>query len=156
MRFKATMSPSASTTLLVVSCALLFASASAMPISSNHTLRDGKTCALFAGDLPQYCTCADGANAAATLTCSINPLNLDQMSFAALVQPCNSGGATLDLAVHDTKFNVSYAFPEFAAQTKGSVPVPGKSNCRIRAFTDSHCARHFYRCTRPRRRWCLR
>jgi hypothetical protein len=83
-------------------------------------------------------------------------LSLDLMSFAALVQPCRSGGAALGLAVHDTKFNVSYAFPEFADQTKGSVPVPGMCNCRIRAFTDSHCARCLSRCARARRRRCLR
>jgi hypothetical protein len=119
------MFPSASSTLFVVSCALFFASAAAVPILSNHTLIAGKTCPLFAAELPQYCTCTDGADAAATLTCSINPLSLDLMSFTAIVNPCKSGGASLDLSVHDTRFNVSYAFPEFSDETKGSVPVPG-------------------------------
>ena len=119
------MAPFAPTALLAVASAIFIASVSAMPLVSNHTLHGGSTCAIVSASLPTYCTCTDGANAAATLSCSINPLSLDQMSFTGLVQPCNAGGATLDLSVQDTKFKISYAFPEFAAQTNGSIPVPG-------------------------------
>ena len=49
------------------------------------------------------------------------------MSMVGVVQPCNKSGATIDLSVTDTKFNVSYAFPQFDANTNGSIPVPGKA-----------------------------
>jgi hypothetical protein len=69
-----------------------------------------------------------GADNAATLTCSANPMGLDQMSLIGTVQPCNKSGATIDLSVQDTKYNVSYAFPQFDANTNGSVPVPGMNH----------------------------
>jgi hypothetical protein len=116
------MSPS-SATLLAVACAVFIASASAMP------LHGGSTCAILSGSLPQFCTCTDGSDSSASLVCSINPMSLDQMSFTGVVQPCNASGATIDLSVKDTKFNVSYAFPQFAANTNGSVPVPGEHAC---------------------------
>ena len=113
------MSPS-SAALLAVACVVYIASVSAMP------LQGGSTCAILSGSLPQFCACTDGSDFSATLVCSINPMSLDQMSFTGVVQPCNTSGATIDLSVKDTKFNVSYAFPQFAANTNGSVPVPGE------------------------------
>jgi hypothetical protein len=47
------------------------------------------------------------------------------MSFTAIVQPCKKWGATIDLSVQDTKFNISYAFPQFVANKKGFDPIPG-------------------------------
>ena len=91
----------------------------------------GSSCAIIFGDkkLPKFCTCADNADFSATLNCSINPMNLDQLSVIGTVQPCNKSGATINFSVHDTMFDVSYAFPQFAANTHGSDPVPGKQCC---------------------------
>ncbi len=54
-------------------------------------------------------------------------MGLDQMSMIGVIKPCNKSGATIDLSVDDTKFNVSYAFPQFDANTNGSIPVPGNA-----------------------------
>ena len=114
---------------LAVACVVFISCVSALPLS----LLGGSTCSILSGSLPQICTCVDGADNAATLTCSANPMGLDQMSLIGTVQPCNKAGATIDLSVQDTKYNVSYAFPQFDANTNGSVPVPGM-NLDVVAF----------------------
>lgn len=108
-------------------CAALIAIAVAFPVASINALPQlgGSTCAILNGSLPKFCSCADGSDISATLTCSINPMGLDQMSLIGKVQPCNKSGATIDLRVQDTKYNVSYAFPQFDANTNGTIPVPG-------------------------------
>ena len=121
------MSPSSFVTL-AFTCAVLIAAVSAVPVA----VKAGSTCAVLQPGLPSFCTCADGADLAATLTCSMNPMGLDQMTATGSVAPCKSSGATIDLSVKDTKFGVSYTFPEFASNTNGSLPVPGKTS-RLRA-----------------------
>ncbi len=107
--------------------AALAAIATAIPVASTNMLPHlgGSACAILSGSLPKICSCADGSDVSATLTCSINPMGLDQMSLIGKVQPCNKSGATIDLSVQDTKYNVSYVFPQFDANTNGSIPVPG-------------------------------
>jgi hypothetical protein len=122
------MSPSSFVTL-AFTCAVLLATVSAVPV----TVKALTTCAVLQAALPSICTCADGADLAATLTCSINPMGLDQMTATGSVAPCKSSGATIDLSVKDTKFGVSYTFPEFSSNTNGSLPVPGKKS-RLRAL----------------------
>jgi hypothetical protein len=98
---------------------------SALPECESPALVANSTCSILSDSLPKICTCIDGSDNAANLTCSINPMGLDQMSLMGIVQPCNKSGATIDLSVQDTKYNVSYAFPQFVANTNGFVPVPG-------------------------------
>ena len=123
------MSPSV-VAMLAVCAAFIIATVNAIPVASMTARPQlgGSTCAILSGSLPKFCSCTDGSDFAATLSCSINPMALDQMSLIGKVQPCNKSGATIDLSVQDTKFNVSYSFPQFDANTNGSIPVPGNSS----------------------------
>lgn len=115
------MMSATSIAVLAAAFAVFIASATAVPVLG------GSVCAILSGTLPKVCTCSDGSDQSATLSCSVNPMGLDQMSMTGVVQPCNKLGATIDLSVDDTKFNVSYAFPQFDANTNGSIPVPGNA-----------------------------
>jgi hypothetical protein len=123
------MSPSV-VAVLAVCAAFIIATVNAIPVASiaAHPQLGGSTCTILNGSLPTFCSCTDGSDFAATLTCSVNPMGLDQMSLIGKVQPCNNSGAAIDLSVQDTKFNVSYKFPQFDANTNGSIPVPGNAS----------------------------
>jgi hypothetical protein len=106
-----------------VACAVFICCVRALAECESPSSAAGSTCAILA--VTEICTCADGTNNVATLTCSVGLLGHDQMSLIGTVQPCSKSGATIDLSVQDTKFNVSYTFPQFVANTNGFVPIPG-------------------------------
>lgn len=80
-------------------------------------------CSIVADDLPSYCNCTD-LDLGATLTCSVDMLDIETVGVEAILAPCATT-AHMDLDIFETDLGINHTIAGVSAGEEKDIPIPG-------------------------------